>query len=60
MGDFKFKLFEVIKMADPLRYQNLKLIARWNGSLCLLVCVFSILACLVWAAQILFCKSVSG
>lgn len=37
MGDFKFKLFEVIKMADPVRYQNLKWIARWNGSLCLLL-----------------------
>lgn len=32
-----FKPFEVIRMSDPLRYQNLKWIARWNGSLCLLL-----------------------
>jgi hypothetical protein len=42
-----FKPFEVIKMADPLRFQNLKLIARCNGSLLLLACAFSILAVLV-------------
>lgn len=42
-----FNPFEVIRMSDPLRYQNLKWIARWNGSLCLLACVFSILAGLV-------------
>lgn len=46
-----FNPFEVIKMSDPLRYQNLKWIARWNGSLCLLVCVFSILAGLVWLIE---------
>jgi hypothetical protein len=42
-----FNPFEVIRMAEPLRYQNLKLIARWNGGLCLLACAFSVLAAFV-------------
>lgn len=41
-----FKPFEVIKMADPRRYQRLKLIGRFNGSLLLLLCSGGMLAVL--------------
>ena len=45
MGDFE--PFQVIKMADPVRYENLKWIARWNGSLCLPAGVGGMIAGLV-------------
>lgn len=40
-----------MKMANPRRYQQLKLIGRCNGSLVILMCVFAMFANLVEFAK---------